>query len=65
MLYCSMVEECAKLNVKKSMDEIEWTSDQFKLVLAKHHEQIGVRLCLGEIFIEIWKLLSDNSKTQH
>ncbi|KAL5256854.1 hypothetical protein ACHWQZ_G011949 [Mnemiopsis leidyi] len=41
MLYCSMVEECAKLNVKKSMDEIEWTSDQFKLVLAKHHEQIG------------------------
>ena len=47
MLYCSMVEECAKLNVKKSMDEGEWTSDQFKLVLAKHHEQVMVILIMN------------------
>ena len=35
-----MVEECVELNVNESMDESEWSTDHFKFVLAKHHEQV-------------------------
>ena len=51
-----MVEECAKLQVKESMDEGEWTTDQFKFVLAKHHEQVEVRQNKDLLPLSCWQM---------
>ena len=39
-----MVAECKQLNVGVSMKEMEWSTDKFKFILAKHHEQVEVQL---------------------